>query len=104
MSSFGPLCVQSCMSNTQIRLKMCPYWKGVLISEGVMCIRGPENASVLERCPHFRGCCVQASMELGPEIVSVLDGCLHFSVVELGTENLFLLERGILYIRQEISA
>ena len=23
--------------------------------------------SLLERCPHFRGCYVQASMELGPE-------------------------------------
>ena len=26
---------------------------------------GPEDVSLLERCPHFRGCYVQASMELG---------------------------------------
>ena len=25
----------------------------------------PEDVSLLERCPHFRGCYVQASMELG---------------------------------------
>ena len=31
---------------------------------------GPEDVSILERCPHFRGCYVQASMELGPEILS----------------------------------
>ena len=29
--------------------------------------------SLLERCPHFRGCYVQASMELGPEDVSLLE-------------------------------
>ena len=29
-----------------------------------------------ERCPHFRGCYVQASMELGPEDVSLLGGVL----------------------------
>ena len=39
---------------------------------------GPENVSLLERCPHFRGCCVQASMELGPEDVSLLERCPHF--------------------------
>ena len=27
---------------------------------------GPEDVSLLERCPHFRGCYVQSSMELGP--------------------------------------
>ena len=32
--------------------------------------------SLLERCPHFRGCYVQASMELGPEDVSLLRGVL----------------------------
>ena len=30
---------------------------------------GPEEVSLLERCPHFRGWYVQASMELGPEDV-----------------------------------
>ena len=32
---------------------------------------GPEDVSLLERCPHFRGCYVQASMELGPEDVCI---------------------------------
>ena len=39
---------------------------------------GPEDVSLLERCPHFRGCCVQASVELGPEDVSLLERCPHF--------------------------
>ena len=47
---------------------MCPYQRGVLISEGVVyrlqLSWWPEDVSLLERCPHFRGCCVQASMEL----------------------------------------
>ena len=39
---------------------------------------GPEDVSLLERCPHFRGWYVQASMELGPEDVSLLERCHHF--------------------------
>ena len=35
--------------------------------------------SLLERCPQFRGCYVQASMELGPEDVSLLERCVLFS-------------------------
>ena len=42
--------------------------------------------SLLERCPHFRGCYVQASMELGPEDVSLL------ASMELGPEDVSLLE------------
>ena len=34
--------------------------------------------SLLERSPHFRGCYVQASIELGPEDVSLLERCPHF--------------------------
>ena len=40
--------------------------------------QGPKDVSLLERCPHFRGCYVQASMELGPEDVSLLERCPHF--------------------------
>ena len=36
-----------------------------------------EDVSLLERCPHFRGWYVQASMELGPEDVSLLERCLY---------------------------
>ena len=38
---------------------------------------GPEDMSLLERCPHFRGWYVPASMELGPEDVSLLERCPH---------------------------
>ena len=37
-----------------------------------------EDVSLLERCPHFRGCYVQSSMESGPEDASLLERCLHF--------------------------
>ena len=59
----------------------------------------PEDVSLLERCPHFRGCYVQASMELGPEDVSLLERCPHFrgcyvqASMELGPEDVSLLER-----------
>ena len=33
---------------------------------------GLEDVPLLDRCPRFRGCYVQASMELGPEDVSLL--------------------------------
>ena len=41
---------------------------------------GPEDVSLLERCPHFRGwyMYVQVSMELRPEDVSLLERCPHF--------------------------
>ena len=39
---------------------------------------GPEDVSLLERCPHFRGWYVQTSIELGPEDVSLLERCPHF--------------------------
>ena len=35
---------------------------------------GPEDVSLLERCPRFRG---QASVESGPEGVSPLERCPH---------------------------
>ena len=60
---------------------------------------GPEDVSLLERCPHFRGCCVQASLELGPEDMSLLERCPNFrgccvqASVELGPEDVSLLER-----------
>ena len=60
---------------------------------------GPEDVSLLERCPHFRGCYARASVELGPEDVSLLERCPHFrgcyarASVELGPEDVSLLER-----------
>ena len=34
---------------------------------------GPEDVSLLERCPYLRECCVQASIELEPLLVSLLE-------------------------------
>ena len=38
-----------------------------------------EDVSLFERCPHFGGCYVQASKELGPEDASLLERWPHFS-------------------------
>ena len=57
-----------------------------------------EDVSLLERCLHFRGWYVQASMELGPEDVYLLERCPHFrgwyvqASMELGPEDVSLLE------------
>ena len=45
---------------------------------------GPKDVSLLERCPHFRGWYVQASMELGPKDVSLLERCRHFCSLSTG--------------------
>ena len=54
----------------------CPHFRGWYVQASMEL--GPEDVSLLERCPHFRGCNVQASMELGPEDVSLLEKCPHF--------------------------
>ena len=46
-------------------LEKCPHFRGCYVDTSMEL--GPENVSLLERCPRFRGCYVQASMELGPE-------------------------------------
>ena len=57
-------------------LERCPHFRGCYVQASMEL--GPEDVSLLERCPHFRGCYVQASMELGPEGVSLLERCPHF--------------------------
>ena len=75
-------------------LERCPHFRGCYVQASMEL--GPED---VERCPHFRGCYVQASMELGPEDVSLLERCPHFrgcyvqASMELGTEDMSLLER-----------
>ena len=54
-------------------LERCPHFRGCYVQASMEL--GPEDVSLLEKCPHFRGCCVQASMELGPEDAS---RCPHF--------------------------
>ena len=58
-------------------LEKCPHFRGWYVQASVE-LR-PEDVSLLERCPHFRGWYVQASMELGPEDVSLLERCPHFN-------------------------
>ena len=48
-------------------LERCPHFRGCYLQASMEL--GLEDMSLLERCPHFRGCYVQASMELGPEDV-----------------------------------
>ena len=57
-------------------LERCPHFRGWYV-QASMELR-PEDVSLLERCPHFRGWYVQASMELRPEDVSLLEKCPHF--------------------------
>ena len=56
-------------------LERCPHFRGWYVQASMEL--GPEDVSLLERCPHFRGWYVQASMELGPEDVSLLERCPH---------------------------
>ena len=48
-------------------LERCPHFRGYYVQASIEL--GPEDVSLLERCPHFRGCYVQASLELGPTII-----------------------------------
>ena len=57
-------------------LDRCPHFRGWYVQASMEL--GTEDVSLLERCPHFRGWYVQASMELGPEDVSLLERCPHF--------------------------
>ena len=57
-------------------LERCPHFRGCYVQASMEL--GPEDVSLLERRPHFRGCYVQVSMELGPEDVSLLERCPHF--------------------------
>ena len=47
-------------------LERCPHFRGCYVQAS----RSLEDVSLLERCTHFRGCYVHASLELGPEDVS----------------------------------
>ena len=57
-------------------LGRCPHFRGCYVQSSMEL--GPEDVSLLERCPHFRGCYIQSSMELGPEDVYLLERCPHF--------------------------
>ena len=56
-------------------LERCPHFRVCYVQASVEL--GPEYVSLLERYPHFRRCYIQASMELGPEDVSLLERCPH---------------------------
>ena len=64
----------------QVIKVMCIHIYGTNLHVQASVELGPEDVSLLERCPHFRGWYVQASMELGPEDVSLLERCPHFGV------------------------
>ena len=58
-----------CLNDVMLVLTTC-LLSGVPAAE-----RGPEDVSLLERCPHFRGWYVQPSMA---EDMSLLERCPHF--------------------------
>ena len=74
-------------------LERCPHFRGWYVQASMEL--GPEDVSLLERCPHFRGWYVQASME--PEDVSILERCPHFRgwyvLASMEPEDVSLLER-----------
>ena len=77
MSSCQRVLLYLCQLSWDVSLlERRPHFRGCSIQASVEL--GPEDVSLLERCPHFRGCYVQASVELGPEDVSLLERCPHF--------------------------
>ena len=50
-------------------LERCPHFIVCYVQASVEL--GPEDVSLLERRPHFRGCNVQASKDLGPVLIRV---------------------------------
>ena len=56
---------------------------------------GPEDVSLLERCTHFRGCYVKASMEVEPEDVSLIG--THLQVLYI------LVTPKLLFCRRQVS-
>ena len=58
-------------------LERCPRFGGCYAYRLQWKRDRPEDVSLLERCPRFRGCYVQASMELEPEYVSLLEGVTY---------------------------
>ena len=54
----------------------CSLWINTMVEGRPVILQ--VCVSLLERCPHFRGWYVQASLELGPEDVSLLERCPHF--------------------------
>ena len=66
-------------------LEWCPHFRGCYVQASMEL--GPEDVHVpiRERCPHFRGCYVQASMELGPEDVSSFQRVLRTGFNEVET-------------------
>ena len=49
--------------HTSVLLERCPYFRGCYVQASVELGPTAEDVSLLERCPHFRGCYVQASLE-----------------------------------------
>ena len=73
-------------------MELGPPIREVSSFQRVLCMElGPEDVSLLERCPHFRGCYVQASVKLGREDVSLLEvssfqrDLLHMHIHTSGT-------------------
>ena len=80
-------------------------WSATASFQRVVCtdFNGVEDVSLLERCPHFGGWYVQASMELGPEDVSLLERCPHFRGWYMYTQALPILNSCLSLYRSSLS-
>ena len=62
---------------------------------------GPENVSLLEGCPHFRGCYIQVHVPEQEGVVRVLRGCevlraqhlVHLDIMKLLLQQMNLLKK-----------
>ena len=61
---------QGLCNHTRLEHKVSSFQRVLCTS-----FNGPEGVSLLQRCPHFRGC---YELELRPEDVSLLERCPHF--------------------------
>ena len=99
MWAWSSLSVSASLPFLTLSFVSCPSLEGQSVSSCKRIELGPEDVSLLERCPHFRGWYVPASVELGPEDVSLLERCPHFrgwyvqASMELGPKDVSLLER-----------
>ena len=71
-------------------LERCPHFRGWYVQASLEL--EPEDVSLLERCPHFRGWYVQASLELEPVPIREVSSFQRVASMELEPEDVSLLE------------
>ena len=75
--SWSPTLLVCFFSWFEIIIMHIEYYNGTSLLHTSL---GQKKVSLCERCPHFRGCHIQTSLEMRPEDVSLLERCPHFGV------------------------